>query len=499
MIVRMGVLKLAAIGFATASVLLCQEDLARLYSEAQQAQADGNLAVASRKYEAIIRARPQMAEAYANLGNLYYQQGQADRAKTVYRKALQIKPDLAGPQFFLGVMAFSGHDYSSALPYLRRAEELEPSNALVHSYLGYTQFARSAFREAVGELEQALALDSADIDVLYHLSKSYGNLAKELSGQLQSQFQDSPYTNLARAHYFESQEDWKGASGQYRLALEKMPDSARLKEKSRWAASKAVEADTPAENGATDELIDGSLAYRDASPSGPKLKAELALWQTRMHSLPQQEVSDKQLYLGNEGYRALSYLTSLAVFESGPESYRAHQLRAQMLESSNKDADAIAEYRNVLKQKPDLQNIHFAIGSLLWKDQHFEQARAELQQELRINPNHPEALYELGDIAAATEDVPQAERYLLAALKLDPKMVEAHYALEKIYTEKGLYEKSLEHLKTALRTDSSDPKAHYRLSLVYRKQGRMQEADKELALFKQSQTTGNQMGSSIVK
>ncbi len=498
----MAFLKLAAKGLAMASVLLCQEDLAHLYSEAQQAQATGDLAAAGRKYEAIIHLRPQMAEAYANLGNIYYQQGRPERAKVVYQKAVQIKPELAGPQFFLGVMAFAGHDYSSALLYLRRAEELEPSNALVHSYLGYTQYARSVFREAAGELEKALALDLADLDVLYHLSKSYGNLAKELSGQLQSQFPNSPYTNLARAHYFETGQNWKDASEQYRLALEKMPDNARLREKSRWAAKRAADDGTGAENGATkepDELIDGSLAYRDTPPSGPKLKEELALWQTRVHALPQRDASDKQVYLAGEGNRALSYLASLAVLESDPDSYRAHQLRAQMLESSNKDEDAIAEYRNVLKQRPELQNIHFAIGSLLWKDQHFDQARAELQQELRNNPNHPEVLYELGDIASSGEDVQQAEKYLLGALKLDPKMVEAHYALEKIYTEKGLYEKSLEQLKAAVRTDSSDPKAHYRLSAVYRKLGRTQDAERELVLFKKSQTAGNQIGSSMVK
>ncbi|MGI8990552.1 MAG: tetratricopeptide repeat protein [Bryobacteraceae bacterium] len=495
-------MKLAIMLLAMASVLLCQEDLAQLYSEAKQSQAAGDLAAAGRKYEAIVRLRPQMAEAYANLGNLYYEQGQTERAKTTYEKAARIKPDLAGPQFFLGVIAFTGHDYLSAARYLRRAEELEPSNSLVHGYLGYTQFARSVFQEAADELEKALAVDSSDIDVLYHLSKSYGNLAKELSGQLQSRFPNSPYTNLARAHYFETAQDWKGTSEQYRLALEKMPDSARLREKSQWAASKAADAGTKAEAGAADgidELMDGSLAYRDAAPSGSKLREELALWRTRVHALPRHDADDKQVYLAGEGYRALSYLASLAVFESDPDSYRAHQLRAQMLESSNKDEDAIAEYRSVLKRKPELQNIHFAIGSLFWKDQHFDLARAELQQELRINPNHPEALYELGDIASSSEDARQAEKYLLAALKLEPKMVEAHYALEKIYTEKGLYEKSLEHLKAALRTDSSDPKAHYRLSAVYRKLGRTQDAEKELALFKQSQTTGNQMGASIVK
>ena len=41
---------------------LSQDDLARIYSEAQQAQAAGDLQTATNKYEAIVRLRPQMAE-----------------------------------------------------------------------------------------------------------------------------------------------------------------------------------------------------------------------------------------------------------------------------------------------------------------------------------------------------------------------------------------------------------------------------------------------------
>ena len=465
---------------------LSQDDLARIYSEAQQAQAAGDLQTATNKYEAIVRLRPQMAEAYANLGNLYYQQGQADRAKAAYRKAIQIKPELGGPYFFLGVIAFGEHDYPAALRHLQRAQALQPPNVLIHSYLGYTHYARSAFREAAGELEKAAALDGTDIDVLYHLSKSYGHLARDSYAELQSQFSDSAYTILARAHLHESREDWKAASEQYRLALEKMPDNRRLREKLQWTQARAAGA--PASNpGTNDELIDASLMYRDSSPSGPKLKEEMVRSQSKLRELLQGAKSDKSVYLIAETYQVLSFLTSLAVFETDPDSYRAHQLRAQLLEESKNDEGAIVEYRNVLKRKPDLQNIHFAIGSLYWKEQHFEEARPELEAELLINPNHPQALYELGDLFAFTGETQIAEKYFLEALKLEPGMVEAHFALEKIYTQSGRFEKSLEHLQKALHANASDPTAHYRLALVYRKLGKNQDADRELAIFSQKQ------------
>ncbi|SRR5581483_518079 len=467
------------------SSVIRAQDVARLYQEAQQAQAAGDLAAAARKYEAIIRLRPEMAEAYANLGNLYYQQGQPDRAVRVYQKAIEIKADLAGPHFFLGVIEFGRHRYASALRHLERAESLQASNALIHAYLGYTHYARSAYREAARELETAAASDPNDIDVLYHLSKSYGHLAKDAFGRLRKQFPGSVYLNISLAHIYETEEKWNAAGEQYRLALEKMPRNARLEEKVRWIAARSANAAASADDRKRDGMVDGSLAYRDLPPSGPKLAEELQRQQASVHALERDAPNDQRLYLIAEGYQALSFLASLRVMEAGPDSYRAHQLRAQLLESSNQDREAIEEYRKALERKPDLQNIHFAIGSLHWKEQRFDEARAELQRELAINPSHPQALYELGDIAAFTGDAQRAEKYFLAALSIDPNLPEAHLALEKIYTQSGRYEKSLEHLRRAREIDSSDPGLHYRFAAVYRKMGRNQDADRELAIFKQ--------------
>jgi tetratricopeptide (TPR) repeat protein len=437
-------MRTAVAALAIVSIAAAQEDLTKLYSEAQQAQAAGDLATAARRYEVIVQQRPQMAEAYANLGNLYYQQGQANRAKSVYQKAIHLKPELAGPHFFLGVIAFDEHDYSAALTDLNRAEALQASNPLIYSYLGYTRYARSEFRKAAAELEKAAALNPADIDVLYHLGKSYSHLAGDSLSQLQKQFPDSAYITQARAH------------------------------------------------------LDAPPAYKDSPPAGVHLRDEMGRWQSKVHALPNPPRTDQDLYRTAEGFQILSYLSSLAVFELDPDSYRSHQLRAQVLEESNNEEGAIAEYRETLKRKPNLPNIHFAIGSLYWKDQKFDEAWTELQAELRTNPDHAQALYELADICAFQSHAPEAEKYYLAALKLDPSMTEARFGIEKIYTESGRYEKSLVQLRAVLQADSSNPTAHYRFALVYRKMGRPRDAGRELAIFNQHRPPSSQ-GSSMGK
>ena len=104
------------------------------------------------------------------------------------------------------------------------------------------------------------------------------------------------------------------------------------------------------------------------------------------------------LYTLAEGYQVLSYLASLWVFETDPNSYRSHQLKGQYFEALNKDDQAIQEYRRALAVKPDLQSIHFSIGNLLWTRSRSDEALLELQEEIKIDPNHPQAHYEIGDI-----------------------------------------------------------------------------------------------------
>ena len=130
-----------------------------------------------------------------------------------------------------------------------------------------------------------------------------------------------------------------------------------------------------------------------------------------------------------------------------------------------------------------MQNIHFAIGTLYWKNQKFPEARGELEAELKLNPSHPDALYELGDIAAFSGDSQAAEKYFRAALKLRPGLTEAHYGLEKICTQDGRFDEALAHLRKVLEIDPSEATAHYRLAAVYRKMGRAADAERELAIF----------------
>ena len=462
--------------------------LADLYKEARQAQLAGDLKTATENYKRIVALRPDMAEAHANLGVLFYQQKQSEAALKAFKKAIQLKPDLAGPYFFLGVLSFNARNYTEASRYLEKAEAQDPSNFAIQLYSGYNHYARANYLNATRHFEKAVSLDGNDLDAVYHLSKSYGHLSKKFFDDLHKTYRNSFQTDLARAHFYEAEQNWEAAKEEYSHALEKRPDLGRLRQRLDWVSQKASGAlVAPLEAGPGSAAIDGSIAYFYAPPAGAKIREEIQRHQQQMQTAQNQNAnSPDRLYALAEGYQVLSYLTSLWVFEAEPNSYQSHQLKGQYFEALNKDEQAIQEYRRALAIKPDLQNVHFSIGNLLWTRNRSEEGLLELQEEIKLDPNHPQAHYEIGDILYGQSKLAEAETHLLKAVKLEPSMIEAHLALEKLYTSQEQVTKALYHLGKAVEIDPDDATPHYRLSVLYRKLGRSAEAEKEMQLFEKT-------------
>ena len=158
---------------------------------------------------------------------------------------------------------------------MKRAAAEQPSKSLIYAYLGYTEFAQGSYPEAANSLEKAAELNPADIDVPYHLSKSYAHLADQAFARLQARFGDSVYPILVRAHLDEAKEHWTDARDEYRLALKKIPSNARLQEKEESSAAKAAGQTPPPARAPADEVIDGSLEYKDRTLSGSSLKQDI--------------------------------------------------------------------------------------------------------------------------------------------------------------------------------------------------------------------------------
>ena len=207
------------------------------------------------------------------------------------------------------------------------------------------------------------------------------------------------------------------------------------------------------------------LGLHYAPPSEGEIDSLIQEYRNRLGGSAPADRGEEKLYRQAEDYQIASYLAARWIGNNDPGSYRAHQLRAQLHESRGETDDAVREYRAALRLKPDLQNVHFAIGSLLWSLSRFDEALPELEAELRINPNHPEAHYEIADILQVRGRNRQAKEHLLESLRQKPDFVEARLAIERIYFAEGQFEKALEQMRTVVRLAPADPTPHYRMSI----------------------------------
>jgi len=460
------------------SSLFGQEDpLVQLYEEARQAEATGDQQKAIQKYEKIITLRPEMAEAHSNLGILYYHQNQEAKAKQAFRKALELKPSLSAPHFFLGLLAFNARDYVVSLRHLKQAEASDKTNPLVPLYLGYSSYAVGDYAAAARSFERVTQMEEDNADAYYHLSQSYGQLAKKSFAALQREFPNSFHTNLAKAHVYETERNWEDATAAYEKAFKEHPGKV-LSQKLSWVQQNLGKGSfSPYHPQEKDDLIEGSTRYLYSPPEGRKIQEAMGLHRSQVLETSKKPASSpEKLYRLAEGYQMLSYLSSLWVVQTDPDSYRAYQLKGEYFESINQDSEAIEAYRRALKLKPELQNVHFAIGNLYWKRSNLDEALPELKKELELQPAHPQALYEIGDTLIAQFKEDEAEKYLLRCLKSQPNMVEALLAIERIYNAKGAHEKSLAILQKVTELAPKDPTPHYRMSVIYRKQGKLELA-----------------------
>ena len=463
-----------------------EEELFTLYSEAREAQSAGDYRTATEKYQRIVTLRPDMAEVHSNLGILYYQQKESSEASDHFRKAIELKPALAAPHFFLGILSVGHREYDEAVQYLKRAQGLGAPEVEVNLYLGHAYYGQSNYELAARHFERVAEGQTKDyLDILYQLSKSYSHLANKYFALLAEKFPESFFVHLARGHAFEIEKDWEKARIEYYEALQRNPASDRLREKLAWIARKEAEGSADPENTASsDEIIDGQLRFLYDPPTGDALATEFRRHQSRVRELSKQEdQSARKFYLLGEWYQVVSYLASLSVFENGPSSHRAYQLKGEHFEASGKNDEAIREYRRALELKPDLRELHFWIGNLYWKRDRLNEALPELQKEIALNPNHPEALYEIGDILYAQGNLEAAEKYFLKSLNVKAAAVETLLALEKIYSKQGQYDRAVDRLRQAAKADPADSTPHYRMWVIYRRLGKTELAQTAMSTF----------------
>jgi tetratricopeptide (TPR) repeat protein len=417
------------------------------------------------------------------LGDLLFQRGRWDEARTEYEKALAIEPQQPGLHTSLGQTYLHAQKKPEAEKEFRAELRRDPQNEPAWLGLADTQLAAHQPAAALESLRQVWAIspdflavqrDFPSVELSPEsLSASRAGIADQSTG---------PAKHFLLANLCAAANDracaesaWKSFESDL-TALQATPAApSDLDPCHAHRYSLCIQA-LAARNHATDaeRLLLGETYFtlQQFEPAADALaqvrgatkeNAEASYWLARSYQAQ-----------GTEAYARLQ--------ESFPASWRACQLRAEGAALRGDFDDALKEFHAALQVRPNQPELHEALGEL-YMDHHADDAAAqsELETALTLDPSRTRALYLLGRLYVQNKENEKALSSLEKAVRLQPDFVEANSLLGTAYVRLGRFADAVPKLEKAAPSDHYG-NVHYQLYLAFRKLGQSERAKKELAL-----------------
>jgi predicted Zn-dependent protease len=194
------------------------------------------------------------------------------------------------------------------------------------------------------------------------------------------------------------------------------------------------------------------------------------------------------LYSSTHFYSELASRVAQELAATAPSSHQAEQLEAEAFESQENWDKAIAEYKKILEQEPNLHGIHYRLGRIFLSKSpaEAEKAKAEFDEELKIDPNNASAEFLLGEIARQVGQWNEAIGHFSQASKLDEGFQEAYLALGMSLNSAGKFPDAIAPLQSYVKMQPGDPAGHYQLATAYARTGRKPEAEREMVLQREA-------------
>jgi tetratricopeptide (TPR) repeat protein len=147
-------------------------DPQQLFQEALEAQQRGDMPLAVRKYEELIRLHPDIIEARANLGIALVSLGRFDEAIAQYRAALRQAPGNRDLRLNLALAYYKKGDFPDAADEFSSLHEAEPGNVRIATLLGqcYVRLGRDA--EAISLLMPFEKANPDNLDLAWALGSA---------------------------------------------------------------------------------------------------------------------------------------------------------------------------------------------------------------------------------------------------------------------------------------------------------------------------------------
>jgi eukaryotic-like serine/threonine-protein kinase len=142
---------------------------------------------------------------------------------------------------------------------------------------------------------------------------------------------------------------------------------------------------------------------------------------------------------------------------------------------------AIFEYRNALRIKPDLFEAHVNLGLVVLDQGKLDEAVEQFRAALRLRPDLADLHLNLGAVLHSQRKLDEANDEFRTALRLEPGFWKAHCNLGNLLKDQGKPDEAIAEYRESLRLKPDSAEVHANLGIAFRDRGEYPVAIAELS------------------
>jgi tetratricopeptide (TPR) repeat protein len=457
-----------------------------------------------------LASHPEMPEIWLYLGLNQFQQQDYSEAKKSLLKAVELTgPDDAHNNYqirkayiALGRMEFTAGNKEKADKYVQHAKDLQ-NKALANSAESIAEtMAAGGMQHAAGVMPQIkVPTQQPTTAIPANASTPVDPTALAATSLTPKEQEDAKqYEQKLRQVLSSAFNDWgtsEARQGLFPQAIEHFHEAEKWD--NRTAGLMRNTGIAALKVGDVPEALRGLAVAVEVDPQDQAARARLALTLFRTdqyaEAVKQFDVlgptaaSDPSLGYAwsyslvrlNEGRKASQILNRIAPQVNTAESLVSIGDLYSVLEDYE---HAVGAYKRAIEVEPGFPRARYKMGAALLRLDRPDAAIGPLREEIKITPNDPDVQYNLAYALLQTSQKDQAMAILRAVIEAHPEHAQAQYQLGKTLLDQGQMDEAVKRLEAAAKLDPDKDYIHYQLQTAYRKVGRKEDADRELAVYR---------------
>jgi len=339
-----------------------------------------------------------------------HQNGDLNRAETIYHQILEIQPENADAYHLLGLVSYQRSHFTDAIRFICQATAIDPLESTYLYSLGSTYSVVKKFEDAIRCYKKVLGTHPDSAEACFRIGS-----IREMQGQIDE----------AIVHYQQAFQ----INPRFVDAYIQVGRLLRVK-------------------GELKRAVEVYAAAVTVNPNSVEAYSGLGL------ALAEQD----KLEEATEMYkRAISI---------SPDCAEAHNNLGFILQRQNRWEEAIRHYNNALSADPNYAEAYNNLGNVQQERKRFKGAIESYSRAVALKPNYGEAYSNLGAALQGNGDFSGAAEAHRCALKVSPDQPKLHFNYGVFCQDRGEIEAAIQAYKSAIDLNCDFADAHKNLGML---------------------------------